>query len=1110
MSAGPNPDHPTGSALCLKGKAAPEILYSPDRILQPMRRTTPKTDTDPKWETISWEEALSEVASKLSAIKDEFGAEAVAFSITSPSGSTVSDGIDWIERFIRTFGSPNTAYATELCNWHKDHAHKFTFGTGVLYPEYTNSDTILLWGFNPSAVWLDQATQIATARARGAKIISIDPRDAGFARDADHWLRVLPGTDAALAMGLANILLQREAYDDEFVRLWTNAPFLVRQDNGQFLRGTDLGDARDDGYVIMDKDGVPRVLSGNVTTDKQHLLSALLTCEVDISLNSGRVACNPAFDLYKAACAEYDLKRVSVETTIAQSDILAAADTLIKADAIAYYAWTGVGQHAHATQTDRAIATLMALKGSYDKPGGNVAYTKHTTNPATGWDQFPDGQLEKAIGLDKRPIGPPSQGWITASDLYTAISESKPYPVRGLMVFGANLAVSHPESIRAKEALAQLDFHVHCDAVETPTARLADIFLPISTMWEREGLRVGFEVSQDAEELIQLRQPIVPPLGDTKSDTEIVFDLACRLGMGKHFYDGDIDAALNHVLEPTGLTVDALRAEPSGVRLPLNYQPKKYALPNGQTQRGFDTDTGRVELYSELLLRNGHDPLPSTYSAGPELKKDELILTTAKSGYYTHSAQRHIPTLRKRFPDPTVEVSSEFAQRNKLESGEIARIKTAYGEVRMVLKINAALHPSVAVASYGWWQANQEIGKPGYDAFSAEGANYNNLISGSVSDPISGAPAMRSTRCFVEPLKNLDRPKDGWEDYVDATITNVQDLADGVKAISVSPRIAKALPDYLPGQHITLKLRDPDTGAEVIRCYSLTGPARQANRDSYDIAVRKVDAPVGQPDVPDGKMSGIVHSSLQVGHSVWLKAPSGRFVPPITSERPVVLVAGGIGITPFISYLESLLTVDAPPVVHLVYANQNSSTHAFAERITELQTELDTLSVVNVYDNPLDEDLLHSRCQATGFVTIEQILLPTFGTDPEIFQCGPPAMMDSVEHGLRKAGFPMDRLHKEAFVSPAATNALPNGPFSVTFVRSGATVDWTPASGSILELSESLGLSLQSGCRAGQCESCTQKILSGSTMYRTDLEYSEDDRCLTCQAVPTSDLVLDA
>jgi len=161
--------------------------------------------------------------------------------VTSGSSSSTSDSLDWIQRFIRGFGSPNNCFSTEICNWHKDHAHAFTFRCGLPTADYRNSELILLWGHNPANVWLAQAEAISAARARGARLAVIDPLRTGSARDADLWLRIRPGTDAALALGLARWLIVNRAYDADFVRHWTDAAFLIRNSDGGFLRAGGRG-----------------------------------------------------------------------------------------------------------------------------------------------------------------------------------------------------------------------------------------------------------------------------------------------------------------------------------------------------------------------------------------------------------------------------------------------------------------------------------------------------------------------------------------------------------------------------------------------------------------------------------------------------------------------------------------------------------------------------------------------------------------------------------------------------------------------------------------------------------------------------------------------------
>ena len=246
----PLPSHPSGKKLCPKGKAAAELVYHPDRLKYPMRRTSPKGMANPTWKQISWEEALDEIAGQMKRIQTDHGAEQVAFSITTPSGTHMSDCISWVERFIRAYGSPNSIYSTEICNWHKDIASRLTFGTDIGTPDFANTDCILLWGHNPAATWLARSVEIQKAVKRGAKLIVVDPRATFYAKRADCWLQVQPGTDQALALGIANLLLKSDCFDVEFVREWTNAGLLVREDTGAFLKESDISISGSDQILV--------------------------------------------------------------------------------------------------------------------------------------------------------------------------------------------------------------------------------------------------------------------------------------------------------------------------------------------------------------------------------------------------------------------------------------------------------------------------------------------------------------------------------------------------------------------------------------------------------------------------------------------------------------------------------------------------------------------------------------------------------------------------------------------------------------------------------------------------------------------------------------------
>ena len=236
----PDPSHPTGQALCAKGRAAPELVYHPGRLLYPLKRTRPKGDPDPGWQRISWDEALDLTATRLRQLAARHGPESVVFSLVSASTSAIADSTPWIQRLMRAFGSPNLCGSMELCGWGRGWAPRYTYGVGMgtagtHMPDLENAGCILFWGYNPSLARLAHATATVAALKRGARLIVVDPRRVGFASKADLWLRVRPGSDAALALGIANVMIERKWYDRAFVRDWTNGPLLVRSDTGRLL-----------------------------------------------------------------------------------------------------------------------------------------------------------------------------------------------------------------------------------------------------------------------------------------------------------------------------------------------------------------------------------------------------------------------------------------------------------------------------------------------------------------------------------------------------------------------------------------------------------------------------------------------------------------------------------------------------------------------------------------------------------------------------------------------------------------------------------------------------------------------------------------------------------
>src|SRR5262249_59833180 len=143
-----------------------------------------------------------------------------------------------------------------------------------------------------------------------------------------------------------------------------------------------------------------------------------------------------------------------------------------------------------------------------------------------GQEWRPAGRLARTVGGAERPLGPARWGWVGTPDLYRAILKGDPYPVRAMIGFGANVLLAHANGRHGREALKALDFYAHLDLFMNPTAELADVVLPVASAFEREGLKLGFEISQETQSLIHLRPAVVPPPGEARADTDIIFALA--------------------------------------------------------------------------------------------------------------------------------------------------------------------------------------------------------------------------------------------------------------------------------------------------------------------------------------------------------------------------------------------------------------------------------------------------------------------------------------------------------------------------------------------------------------------------------------------------------
>ncbi len=741
--------------LCPKGLAGPEMVYNSARLEYPIKRTSPKGADDPGWKRITWEEALDTVAGKMRQIKDRYGAQALVFSQTNVS-SPMWEVTSFIRRLANIYGTPNHMTTTHICNWHRDNGSALTFGKpgdefAAGWPDFKNSGSILIWGHNPKTTMNAYYRQIKAARKNGANIIVIDPRLTDAASRADVWLQVKPGTDGALALGMIHLMLKHKLYDDGFVRNWTNAPLLVRNDTQDLARtlcGNSSGKAIETFWMVDEGDNSPFRFTPGSKLDCRPCLEWNAKMKLADQAPAGY---KTVFSLLKESVSMYTPEFVEAHTSVPGALVEKAVRMMAENGPLSWFSFNGVEQNLNATQTNRAICTFYALTGDWDKKGGNILRSPvPPLDYPFGFEFITPEMFEKNMDLSAHPLGP--AGSIMSVPPYQvckAIEQADPYPVKGLIVFGANTVSANPDSRMTASALKKLDFHVHIDLTINPTAEFADIVLPAASFWETG--RIGYPLDFQEDHILQWRELVVPPRGESKDELWIIFQLAKRLGFSENFWGGKIDAAFESMLAPLNMTLADLKKAKGGIFVqgPREYQKYK--------KSGIKNMSGRVELFSQHLKDIGQAPVPEWtnpydifQAAGIRESDYPFILINSKLREYCQSQHRSIPSLRKLNPHPFLEINKETAKKMEIAEGDPVTLETVYGKIILRANLTRGIAPEVVCTQHGWWQACPELDLPGSDVFSSSGANLNLLYQNDFTDPISGSVHMRGFPCRIE------------------------------------------------------------------------------------------------------------------------------------------------------------------------------------------------------------------------------------------------------------------------------------------------------------------------------------------------------------------------
>lgn len=457
------------------------------------------------------------------------------------------------------------------------------------------------------------------------------------------------------------------------------------------------------------------------------------------------------FDRLKGQVKDYPLDRVAEITWIPSDKIREAVRLYAAIKPAALHHRVAVEHNINSIQTERALTILAALTGNIDVQGGNLLQMSIEGYISDGSifsdKQFgPDPEIEeRRIGSRQFPLvaGPEAIMVFVHSGLVTdVLLTDRPYPIKALYCAGANPIVNVMNSKRMWKALERLELHVSTDFFMTPTAELADYVLPATTWFERDDCCEGMNC-------ITARQKVVEPLYECWDDMKIAIELVKRISWAHRRIIPwkDVDEFNEWKINGTGLTFNEFK-EQGYIVVPPKY--RKYE------EGGFRTPTGRVELYSTILERHGYDPLPGfkeppeSPASTPELMHDYplILITGGRHIEYFHSEGRQIPALRKRVPDPIIEIHPETAGNENIKDGEWLWLETprAKGErVKLKARLNPAIDPRVVSADHGWWFPEKPA--PEHGCFDS---NVNVVLSFDPPlEPIVGAVPTRGTLCRI-------------------------------------------------------------------------------------------------------------------------------------------------------------------------------------------------------------------------------------------------------------------------------------------------------------------------------------------------------------------------
>jgi anaerobic selenocysteine-containing dehydrogenase len=637
---------------CRAAKAV-EWFYHPDRLKFPLKRVGERGEG--KWEKVSWEQGLDEVADKLLKIKERYGAEAVA-----AGGGTSRTYEEFRQRFMYLFGSPNIAWGGQQCHGNSAVVASMTYGW---FPHWSSTarldqtKCIMLIGRNPPPSFQQTWEGIIKAKQKGSKLIVIDPRNTETAKNADIFLQLRPGTDCALLMSMVNVIIESGIFDKDFVNEW--------------CYGFDK-------LAERARDYPPETVSEITWIPQEKIREAALM------FATNRPSCAvEGMGIAQQSNSTHALHAKYILSAIVGNIDVEGGDELL-------------GPAPFITEHEMELPERLSEE-QWEKLLGSDRYRLYSRQ---GY-RLTQPHVEQVWGKRCDMVGLLAGASVPAT--WRAMAFGEPYPVKGFITVAGNQMLSQTDTKLIYKALKSLDLLVAAEFFLTPTAQLADYVFPASSWMERPHLYNYHNVHPLIVGGEGTVPEIIPSEYDRRNDYYFWRGLALRLGQNRDWPWETIEECYDYRLEPLGFTFREFLDQGGVYNPPRRF--KKYE------HTGFGTPTGKIELYSTVMEELGYDPLPhhkepaESPVSQPKLAEEyPLILTTGGRFLpYFHSEWRQIDSYRNKYPHPIVEIHPETAGKLGIDDGAWVWIESPRGRIMQKCRYFNDIDPRVVHAQHGWW-----------------------------------------------------------------------------------------------------------------------------------------------------------------------------------------------------------------------------------------------------------------------------------------------------------------------------------------------------------------------------------------------------------------------